>query len=172
MACWEVSLTVSALKLFHDVEKLLTKLIIISTANDVTHVEEKINQVLMLKSFLEGTPELHKALSPAKSALLTKIRDLCHPELTGPILDSIRHVIEADVTYVKSPLDLRNQRTFAVKSGISGMLDVSRQTYKELTEEIHNHVDEINGTNEWLPRRLRLSANSYRKLQDLCCLEV
>lgn len=153
------------MKLFHDVEKLLTKLIIISTTSDVTHVEEQINQVLMLKSFLEATPELHEALSPAKSPLLTKVRDLCHPELTGSVLDSIRRVIEADVTYMKSPLDLRNQRTFAVKSGISGMLDVSRQTYKELTEEIHQHVDEINGMNtrsfEW-PYELI----PYRTLQD------
>lgn len=46
---------------------------------------------------------------------------------------------------MKTPLDLRNQRTFAVKSGINGMLDVARQTYKELTEEIHQHVDELNG---------------------------
>lgn len=62
------------------------------------------------------------------------------------MLNNICRVIEPDVTYTKSPLDLRNQRTFAVMSGISGMLDVARQTYKELTEEIHQHVDEINGT--------------------------
>lgn len=100
----------------------------------------------MVKSFLEAIPELYNALNPAKSALLEKVRDLCRPELTGRILRIIRQTIEADVTYMKSPLDLRNQRTFAVKAGISGMLDVARQTYKELTEEIHQHVDELNGT--------------------------
>lgn len=99
----------------------------------------------MMKSFLESVPILYKALAPARSALLAKIRDLCDPDITGRILNNIRRVIEADVTYMKTPLDLRNQRTFAVKSGISGMLDVARQTYKELTEEIHQHVDEING---------------------------
>jgi DNA mismatch repair protein MSH4 len=108
-------------------------------------VEEQINQVLMMKSFLESVPNLHYALFPAQSALLTKVRDLCRPEITTPILANIRNTIEADVTYMKSPLDLRNQRTFAVKAGISGMLDVARQTYKELTEEIHQHVDEISG---------------------------
>lgn len=85
-------------------------------------------------------------MRPAKSALLTKIRELCHANITRPILAKIRETIEADITYMKSALDLRNQRTFAVKSGISGMLDVARQTYKELTEEIHKHVDNINGT--------------------------
>lgn len=107
--------------------------------------EEQINHVLMMKSFLEAIPELHEALQPASSELLTKIRDLCRPERQRDILDMIRKTIEPDVTYVKSALDLRNQRTFAVKAGINGMLDVGRQTYKELTEEVHKHVDELNG---------------------------
>lgn len=135
-----------ALKLFHDVEKLLTKLIIVPPPGDVQQVEEQINQVLMVKSFLEAIPELYAALQPATSALLMKIRDLCRPEIRRRTLDKIRNIIEADVTYMKSALDLRNQRTFAVKAGISGMLDVARQTYKELTEEIHKHVDEVNET--------------------------
>lgn len=99
----------------------------------------------MIKSFLESVPELYRALYPAKSDLLVKIRNLCRPETTVSILLSIKKVIEADVTYMKSPLDLRNQRAFAVKSGISGMLDVARQTYRELTEVIHKYSDEVSG---------------------------
>ncbi|KAF4445904.1 hypothetical protein F53441_10375 [Fusarium austroafricanum] len=133
-----------ALKLFHDMEKLLTKLIIVPTSADVQKVEEQINQVLMIKSFLESIPELYTALAPATSALLVKIRELCRPEITNQSLNRIRLTIEADVTYMKSALDLRNQRTFAVKAGINGMLDVSRQTYKELTEEVHKHLDTLN----------------------------
>ncbi|KND89999.1 MutS protein [Tolypocladium ophioglossoides CBS 100239] len=133
-----------ALKLFHDVERLLTKLITVPSDRNMPQMEEQISQILMLKSFLEAVPELHKALTTAQSPLLVKILDLCRPDVTAPILAQIRKIIEADVTYMKSPLDLRNQRTFAVKAGISGMLDVARQTYKELTEEIHQHVDEIN----------------------------
>ncbi|KAM0563139.1 hypothetical protein ACHAPJ_000853 [Fusarium lateritium] len=133
-----------ALKLFHDTEKLLTKLIIIPTSADIQQVEEQINQVLMIKSFLESIPELHTALGPATSVLLVKVRELCRPEVTSRSLNKIRQIIEADVTYMKSALDLRNQRTFAVKAGINGMLDVARQTYKELTEEIHKHVEALN----------------------------
>ncbi|KAI6778028.1 uncharacterized protein J7T54_005815 [Emericellopsis cladophorae] len=124
-------------ELFQDVRR-------VNTNNDLRHVEEQINQVLMMKSFFEAIPELYQALVPARSPLLTKARDICHPEITGRALHRIRQVIEADVTFTRSPLDLRNQRTFAVKAGISGMLDVARQTYKELTEEIHKHVDELN----------------------------
>lgn len=117
----------------------------VPTSADVQQVEEQINQVLMVKSFLEAIPELFNALKPANSTLLVKIRELCRPEISGRILRMIRQTIEADVTYMKTALDLRNQRTFAVKAGINGMLDVARQTYKELTEEIHQHVDELNG---------------------------
>ncbi|CAJ0549703.1 Ff.00g033160.m01.CDS01 [Fusarium sp. VM40] len=133
-----------ALKLFHDTEKLLTKLIIVPTSADVQQVEEQINQVLMIKSFLESIPEVYTALGPATSVLLVKIRELCRPEITSQSLNKIRQTIEPDVTYMKSALDLRNQRTFAVKAGISGMLDVARQTYKELTEEIHKHLEALN----------------------------
>ncbi|UNI17140.1 MutS protein msh4 [Purpureocillium takamizusanense] len=132
-----------ALKPFHDVEKLLTKLIIVPTGKSITLVEEQISQVLMLKGFLEAVPKLFVALAPVQSALLVKVRELCCPEVTGPMLANIQRVIEPDVKYMRSPLDLRNQRTFAVRSGINGMLDVARQTYKELTEEIHQHVDEL-----------------------------
>ncbi|RDA90109.1 hypothetical protein CP533_2581 [Ophiocordyceps camponoti-saundersi (nom. inval.)] len=147
----------TALKLFHDVERLLTKLIIVPSDATMVQMEEELGQILMIKSFLESAPKLFKALGPARSALLVKIREFCHPEITGPVLTGIRSVIEADVTYLKSPLDLRNQRTFAVKTGISGMLDVARQTYKELTEEVHQHVDRLNETNAG-PEEFRIRA--------------
>ncbi|KHN94077.1 DNA mismatch repair protein MutS, C-terminal domain protein [Metarhizium album ARSEF 1941] len=39
--------------------------------------------------------------------------------------------------------DMRNQRTYAVKAGINDMLDVARQTYKELTNEVHLHLNDV-----------------------------
>ncbi|KAI1011422.1 hypothetical protein LB504_002228 [Fusarium proliferatum] len=154
------------------------QLIIVPTNADVQQVEEQINQVLMIKSFLESIPELHTALGPANSVLLTKVRELCRPEITSHSLNIIRQTIEADVTYMKSALDLRNQRTFAVKAGINGMLDVARQTYKELTEDIHQHIDALNeahgldanlrydnGRKYWL--RLRAADFDDRPLPDL-----
>ncbi|KAF5002230.1 hypothetical protein FGRMN_536 [Fusarium graminum] len=166
------------LKLFHDMEKLLTKLIIVPTNVDLQQVEEQINQVLMIKSFLESIPELYAVLGPATSDLLVKIRELCRPEMTSRSLNKIRQTIEPDVTYMKSALDLRNQRTFAVKAGISGMLDVARQTYKELTGEIHKHLEELNevhklqaslrydnGRKYWL--RLRAADFDDRPIPDI-----
>lgn len=112
--------------------------------NDIFVIENQINQVLLIKSFVTAVPNITQALRPAKSPLLVKARALCHHEATERILQTIQEVIEPDVSYVRSPLDLRNQRTFAVKAGISAVLDVARQAYKELTETVHEHVAAIN----------------------------
>lgn len=109
----------------------------------IAEVEEDLNRILMIKRFLESIPPLHQALSGCQSPLLLKIRDICEPTVSDPILQSIKAIIEEDVTVMSSPLDMRNARTFAVKAGISGMLDVARQTYKELTEEVHLHVQDV-----------------------------
>ncbi|EFY89350.1 DNA-binding domain of DNA mismatch repair MUTS family [Metarhizium acridum CQMa 102] len=124
-------------------EEMFHAMITISTKSSISHAEEQINHIILIKTFLESVPELYQALAECNSALLLKIRDICHPDTTEPILFRVHQVVEADVTYMTSPLDMRNQRTYAVKAGINDMLDVARQTYKELTNEIHLHVNDI-----------------------------
>lgn len=38
---------------------------------------------------------------------------------------------------------MANHHLTLVQSGIHGLLDVARQTYKEATEDVYQHVDEI-----------------------------
>jgi DNA mismatch repair protein MSH4 len=52
-------------------------------------------------------------------------------------------MINEDTTYAKQPLELRNQRTYAVKSGVNGLLDVARTTYKEAMEDVYQHSNEL-----------------------------
>ena len=52
-------------------------------------------------------------------------------------------MINEDTTYAKQPLELRNQRTYAVKSGVNGLLDVARTTYKEAMEDVYQHANEL-----------------------------
>lgn len=121
----------SALHGFTDIEKLLTKvsllhsepvnvltslwLIIIPQKPSIQDSEQAINTVLMLKTFLEKVIIIFKALETATGPLLLKVRDLCSPDIVSPPLALIMETVEPNVTYVKSPLELRNQRTFAVK---------------------------------------------------------
>lgn len=61
----------------------------------------------------------------------------------APILELIDRVINEDTTYARQPLELRNQRVYAVKSGVNGLLDVARTTYKEATEDAYQHSSEL-----------------------------
>ncbi len=58
---------------------------------------------------------LCEALVGARSDLLVMIRENFRVENVNPTMGFIREVINEDVTYQKTPLDMRNQRTYAVK---------------------------------------------------------
>ncbi|KAF4635210.1 hypothetical protein G7Y89_g2882 [Cudoniella acicularis] len=132
----------TCLKLFHDVEKLLTNLIIIPTQPDIRYLEQSVNHILMLKGFVEMTPRIFEILGGARSELLVTIRENCCHENSDATISMIKEVINEDVTFQKTPLDLRNQRIYA--AGISGLLDVARQTFKEATADVHQHVSTVN----------------------------
>jgi len=78
----------------------------------------------MLKTFVHSISPLYEALTGARSDLLAMIRENCRPENIDPTVHLIKEVINDDVTYQKTPLDLRNQRTYAVKVGYSSRLCV------------------------------------------------
>ncbi|KAI1208023.1 DNA mismatch repair protein-like protein MutS [Annulohypoxylon truncatum] len=133
-----------ALKGFVDMEKLLTSLVIVPEQSSIYISEQAINNILGVKTFITAVPTLYEALGAARTDLLTRIRGICRPELTQPVADLIADTINEDVTATKSALDMRNQRTYAVKSGVHGLLDVARQTYKEATDDVYQHVEDIN----------------------------
>lgn len=133
-----------ALKGFGDVEKLLTKLIVLPTEPSIEASEQAINDVLMIKNFVTSVPAVFESLAAARCDLLEKIRNHCRPEVTTTVLERIAAVINNDVAWVNKPLDLRNQRVYAVRSGIHGLLDVARITYKEATDDMRQHIEELN----------------------------
>lgn len=74
----------------------------------------------------------------------------------------IESIINEDVQYSKQPLDLRYQRTFAVKvyvticvkrwilntelqAGINGLLDVARTTFKENSDDAVLYLAALSG---------------------------
>ncbi|KAI1105460.1 DNA mismatch repair protein-like protein MutS [Jackrogersella minutella] len=147
-----------ALKGFVDMEKLLTSLVIVPNQSSIYVSEQAINNILGVKAFITAVPSLYEVLGNSRADLLTRIREICRPELTQPVTDLIANTINEDVTAMKSPLDMRNQRTYAVKSGVHGLLDVARQTYKEATEDVHQHVEDINRDHD-IATTLRYDAN-------------
>ncbi|KAG9700911.1 hypothetical protein KCU95_g662, partial [Aureobasidium melanogenum] len=140
--------TRAALKTILDADKILTQLIIIPTKPSLQITEQSINHIIMLKQFVVSIQPVYEALTGAKSVMLKEIRRNCTPSSIDPIKELIDEFVNEDITYAKQPLELRNQRTYAVKSGVNGLLDVARQTYKEANMDVHDLVDELQETHK------------------------
>ncbi|TDZ13869.1 MutS protein-like protein 4 [Colletotrichum orbiculare MAFF 240422] len=137
-----------ALKGLPDVETMLTKLVIMPPNPSIAATEAAMDNVLKVKTFVDAVPGLFSALGPVSSPLLIKIRNLFRPEMFAPVRDLIYETLHPDVAFAKAALDRRNQRMFAVQTGVHGLLDVARQTYRENTEEVHKHVEQLNSALE------------------------
>ncbi|RPA76245.1 hypothetical protein BJ508DRAFT_370727 [Ascobolus immersus RN42] len=152
-----------ALKPFLDVDRLLTALITIPLKPSLKLSEQAINNIIMLKQSLTTLDPVRESLSSARTELLIAIRQasdisLCTVERVAAVQELIEEVINSDVTWAKSPLDLRNQRCYAVKSGVNGLLDVARQTYKEATEDVYALVQQLTNEHD-LPLELKYEAD-------------
>ena len=132
-----------ALKPFLDADKILTQLILIPVQPSLKDTEQATNNVIMLKQFVSLINPVFEALTGARSSTLEGIRKLCASENVDIIQELIDNVLNKDTAYAKQPLDLRNQRTYAVKAGVNGLLDVARQTYRESMTDAYEHIDEL-----------------------------
>jgi DNA mismatch repair protein MSH4 len=132
-----------ALKSFLDVDRTLTQLILIPTQPSLKDTEQAVNNVIMLKQFVMLIRPVFEALMGARSTMLQEIRNLCSNENIDPVQNLINEALNEDTTYASQPLDLRNQRTYAVRSGVNGLLDVARQTYKEAMTDALQHITDL-----------------------------
>ncbi|KAI6788989.1 hypothetical protein KC361_g8743 [Hortaea werneckii] len=132
-----------ALKPFLDEDRVLTQLILIPTEPTLKDAEQAINNILMLKHFVNLIVPLNQALAGARASLLREILSLCASEHVNTIKELIDQTINEDTTFANQPLDLRNQRTYAVKAGVNGLLDVARQTYNEAMSDALQHISQL-----------------------------
>lgn len=131
-----------ALKPFLDVDRTLAQLILIPTEPSLKDTEQAVNNVIMLKHFVALIVPVFEALTGARSTMLQEIRGICSADNVEPVHSLINEALNEDTTYASQPLDLRNQRTYAVRSGVNGLLDVARQTYKEaMTDGLQHIID-------------------------------
>jgi DNA mismatch repair protein MSH4 len=78
--------------------------------------------------------QLKAALANTKSTLAQAVqKNFCHSDFEI-LQGEIERYIKEDTTPSKSALHMRMQICFAVKPGISGLLDVARKTYSETIE--------------------------------------
>ncbi|KAI9038336.1 MutS family protein MSH4 [Aspergillus affinis] len=111
-----------ALKGFVDADKVLTSLILVPTKQTFQYLQQCVNNVIMLKTYL------------------------CAPVEYRDIEQMIEDTINDHITYQTKPLDLRNQRIYCIKAGVNTLLDVARQTYKEASIDAAELVAQLSET--------------------------
>ncbi|ORY82474.1 muts domain V-domain-containing protein [Protomyces lactucae-debilis] len=147
-----------AVKGQHDLERLLAVLVTKPAQVSMKFSEQRLNDVLLLKSALQLVFSIATAMSRAESALGIEIAALLSAAAKDDVLAAISELITEDTEVASSPLALRNQRCYAVKAGINGMLDLARQTYKELVDDAVSLATQYAEEYE-LPIQLQFEAN-------------
>jgi DNA mismatch repair protein MSH4 len=81
--------------------------------------EKDLNHILMVKAYLGGIQSVRETLEAAgcTSKLCNWVLERCRRENTAPLVRFIEDAIEQDAIYSKAPIDIRNNRMWAVKVG-------------------------------------------------------
>jgi DNA mismatch repair protein MSH4 len=84
---------------------------------DLQGAERDLNRILMIKAYLEGVQAIQETLEAAacSSQLCRWVLEKCGKATIAPVLALIDEGIEQDAIYSKAPIDIRNNRLWAVK---------------------------------------------------------
>ncbi|XP_076634761.1 mutS protein homolog 4 [Colletes latitarsis] len=111
--------------------------------NNVQCAEQNLNYLLLLKNLLDVIPELESTLAPAKSDLLQRIRKKLNDPRYQLMKERILETIHSDARSVSGYTSANMQRCFAIKAGINDLLDIARQTYCELIDDMKTMVENL-----------------------------
>ncbi|XP_034175453.1 mutS protein homolog 4 [Osmia lignaria lignaria] len=111
--------------------------------NSVQCAEQNLNYVLLLKNLLDVVPELGGILSAGECDLLCRIRRKLENCEFRSIRERILETIHPDARSVGGYTSSNMQRCFAIKAGINDLLDIARQTYCELIDDMKTMVENL-----------------------------
>lgn len=129
------------LKNCQDLDKLFS-VMLISKKNE-TFNNQNINQIILVKQAIKISLNIGEKLDLTTSSLLNQIKEILTDDDLIKIKNLINEFINEDCSWAASSLDLKNQKLYAVKSGKNGLLDVSRQLYKIVIDEIINIINDL-----------------------------
>ncbi|KAI8981084.1 muts domain V-domain-containing protein [Pilobolus umbonatus] len=162
----------SSLKILSDLDMMIAYISKVPKSNRFTqnkstvmfaaqYAESKVNNIIQLKNTLHSIKSIAGSLSLIElddCPLLNNILEcLCHPSF-NTLSQAINETINEEVGIEKSGLGLRNQKCYAVKAGVNGLLDVARQAYKETVQDVYEIIEnysEVFG----LPIKLQFNAS-------------
>jgi DNA mismatch repair protein MSH4 len=105
--------------------------------------QQKINFVLLLKKVLHTVINIRMLLESLESELIKEILKTFQSSDVNDVLELINEYINDECTWVNKPIELRNQKCYAVKFGHNGILDASRQLYKFLIDEVLKEIEDL-----------------------------
>ncbi|CDO95828.1 unnamed protein product [Kluyveromyces dobzhanskii CBS 2104] len=128
------------LKNFHDLDAIFCKLL--TPNHSVIPPDQKLNYVILLKESIEKATILRRIFEECefKSKLLSEIASVLSLTDIDNIVNLVHGYINNDTHWALKNIDMQNQKAYAVKSGSNGLLDVLRQLYKSLIDDIMNEI--------------------------------
>ncbi|KAJ5493441.1 hypothetical protein N7539_002187, partial [Penicillium diatomitis] len=152
-----------ALKGFVDADRVLTSIILVPTRRTAQYIEQSVNYVIMLKTFVSAIRKIYVALGPAQSEILTTIREAtlspCWSSKCGRAdceNTKRKHHVSKQAFGLAKPTNLLRQE----QAGVSSLLDVARQIYKEANADAAELVTSLA---ENLDLRLDLKYDTARQ---------
>ena len=136
--------------------------------------QQKINFVLLLKKVLMSIVKIKDFIAPLESNLVKEAHRILSCEDVESCLARIDEYINEDCTWVNTPVELRNQKCYAIKARHNGLLDASRQLYKTLVDEIIKEIEDLSEQyNISLYNKYDKNRGFYIFIKDysLACLE-
>ncbi|KAH3681696.1 hypothetical protein WICPIJ_007341 [Wickerhamomyces pijperi] len=146
----------SELKNCQDLDKLFAVLLVSknvgqkASGSQMTNDCLKINHIISIKQAVHVALSIGEQLKDCESSLLNDIHEICTNDSLRQVKALIDEVINEDCTWATNAIDLRNQKCYAVKSGKNGLLDVSRQIYKVVMDEIFAIIENLRSEYEEL----------------------
>ncbi|KAK4226819.1 hypothetical protein QBC38DRAFT_418279, partial [Podospora fimiseda] len=120
--------------------------IIFATHDELYGAERDLNHILMIKAYLKGVKSLHETLDAAgcKSWFCERAKRKSGPRYTTPVLNQIRKGIYEDASFSNRPVDIKNNRLWAVKSAPDNCnLRLARNSYKFRTNEMKRYHERV-----------------------------
>ncbi|XP_033606751.1 mutS protein homolog 4 isoform X2 [Cryptotermes secundus] len=121
---------------FCDVDHLLALCMHMPRQDSKEVAEIQMKYTLLLKTVLEILPTLKVVLQDCKSKFLCNARECLADERYQLVHCKILSVLYDDARTAKGAEASQMQCNFAVKAGISGVLDLARRTYCEIVSDI------------------------------------
>ncbi|KAK4144828.1 uncharacterized protein C8A04DRAFT_36202 [Dichotomopilus funicola] len=118
---------------------------IIPSHEELRGAEKDLNQILMIKAYLGGLQAVRETLEvgACTSELCQWVLERLQASNTVSLSNLIAEAIEQDAVYSKAPIDIRNNRLWAIKAEPNSVLEGSRQRFRNCTDELHHYVEEL-----------------------------